>query len=117
MAPMNSILHYMKNTANNRKATYYFGANAVNELFLIDEMKAFEADLKDFSFAPVVAAPQEDENWTGQRGLVTEAVQRDLKNASQYEAYLCGGPGMIDASIKVLLELGVSEDKIFFDKF
>jgi Na+-transporting NADH:ubiquinone oxidoreductase subunit F len=117
MAPINCILNHMKNTANNRKATYYFGANRVKELFLVDEMRVFEAELNDFSFVPVVATPEKGENWAGQRGLVTEAVQRNLKNASECEGYLCGSPGMIDASIKVLLELGMSEEKIFFDKF
>jgi Na+-transporting NADH:ubiquinone oxidoreductase subunit F len=40
-----------------------------------------------------------------------------MKDASLYEAYLCGSPGMIDASIKVLNELGVTNDRVFFDKF
>ena len=117
MAPVKCILHHMKTAGNKRKAIYYFGANKVEELFLVDEMKAFEAELNDFQFVPVVAAPEKDENWNGQRGLVTEVVQRNLKNASEYEGYLCGSPGMVDASIKVLLELGMSEEKIFFDKY
>ena len=117
MAPVRCILHHMKNTGSKRKATYYFGANKVKELFMLDEMRMFEAQLNDFRFVPIVAAPDEDENWDGQRGLVTEVVQRNLKNASQCEGYLCGSPGMIDASIKVLLELGMSEEKIFYDKF
>ena len=117
MAPVKCILHHMKTTGNKRKAIYYFGANKVKELFLVDEMRMFEAELNDFQFVPTVAAPEEDENWTGQIGLVTEVFQRNLKNASECEGYLCGSPGMIDASIKVLLELGMSEEKIFFDKF
>jgi len=117
MAPIKCILHYMKNTANNRKATYYFGANKVNELFLLDQMKTFESDLADFRFVPVVAGPGENEKWDGEVGLVTEALQRDLKNAPEHEAYLCGSPGMIDAATKVLLELGMREENIFFDKF
>jgi Na+-transporting NADH:ubiquinone oxidoreductase subunit F len=117
MAPIRCILHHMKNTGNRRKATYYFGANTVKELFLLDEMKAFESELEDFRFVPIVAAPEKDEEWDGERGLVTEAVQRNLKNASECEGYLCGSPGMIDASIKVLLELGMREEEIFFDKF
>ena len=117
MAPMKCILHYMLSTDNKRKATYYFGANKVSEVFLLDEMKEFESALADFRFVPVVAAPQGGEDWSGETGLVTEAVQRDLKNASEYEAYLCGSPGMIDASIKVLIELGMIEESIFYDKF
>lgn len=116
-APVRCMLHHMKNTASNRKATYYFGANLVKDLCLIDEMKQFEAQLNDFQFVPVIASPEDNENWDGEKGLVTEAVRRNLKNAPQCEAYLCGSPGMIDASIKTLLELGMNEEKIFYDKF
>lgn len=117
MAPIKCILHHMKNTGNKRKASYYFGANKIKELFLIDFMSDFESELGDFQFVPVVASPEENENWDGEQGLVTEAVQRNLKNASQCEAYLCGSPGMIDASIEVLKELGMGEEAIFYDKF
>ncbi|MHC4326109.1 MAG: FAD-binding oxidoreductase [Planctomycetota bacterium] len=117
MAPIKCMLHEMKNTANNRKATYYFGANKTGQLFLLDQMKAFESDLVDFRFVPVVAAPGQNDNFKGQKGLVTEAVQRDLKNATESEAYLCGSPGLIDAAIKVLIEFGMKEENIFYDKF
>ena len=117
MAPIKCILHDMKNTANKRKATYYFGANVVKELFLTDLMRDFESELTDFRFVPVVAEPEQDENWDGETGLVTEAVKRGLKNASECEAYLCGSPGMIDAAIKILHELGMNDDRIFYDKF
>jgi Na+-transporting NADH:ubiquinone oxidoreductase subunit F len=67
--------------------------------------------------SPVVCE-QEDTDVIGcEIGLVTHAVERGLKNATECEAYLCGSPGMIDAAIKVLQELGVSDDKIFYDKF
>jgi len=117
MAPIKCLLHHMKNTSNNRKATYYFGANKVEELFLLEKMKAFESDLVDFKFVPVVSNPSQNKNWNGQTGLVTEAVQRNLKNASECEGYLCGSPGLIDAAIKVLTELGMKEEAIFYDKF
>jgi Na+-transporting NADH:ubiquinone oxidoreductase subunit F len=117
MAPIKCILHHMKNTQNQREAVYYFGANMVKEMFMVEEMRRFESELPNFRFVPVIAKPAEGETWTGQTGLVTQAVQRDMKNASLYEAYLCGSPGMIDASIKVLNELGVTHDRVFFDKF
>jgi Na+-transporting NADH:ubiquinone oxidoreductase subunit F len=107
----------MKNTNNQRKVTYYFGANKVKELFLLEEMKQFEKDLPNFKFVPVVYKPDVDENWNGETGLVTEAVGRDNENLSDKEGYLCGSPGMIDASIEVLKELGMKEEKIYYDKF
>jgi len=117
MAPIKCMLHHMKNTGNKRKATYYFGTNIVKELFLTDLMRDFESELTDFRFVPVVVEPEQDKNWDVETGLVTEAIQRVLKNASESEAYLCGSPGMIDATIKILHELGMNDDRIFYDKF
>ncbi|HEG43713.1 MAG TPA: 2Fe-2S iron-sulfur cluster binding domain-containing protein [Phycisphaerales bacterium] len=117
MAPLKSILHHMKNTGCKRKATYYFGANMLSEMFMVDLMRDFEKELADFRFVPVIATPEEGQNWEGETGLVTHAVNRYVNNASQCESYLCGSPGMIDASIKVLCELGMSEDDIYYDKF
>jgi Na+-transporting NADH:ubiquinone oxidoreductase subunit F len=117
MAPIKCMLHYMKNTENKRKTVYFFGANKVKELCLTDLMSDFESDLYEFKFVPVVASPEENENWNGDQGLVTEAVKRNLNNAAECEAYLCGSPGMIDAAIKVLIELGMKKEAIFYDKF
>ena len=117
MAPIRSILCDMKNTQNRRKATYYFGVNEVNELFLLDEMRQFEEELGDFKFVPVVASLGKDEQWDGEVGLVTEAVERGLLNVSECEAYLCGSPGMIEVCRKVLMKMGMGEDRIYFDSF
>lgn len=117
MSPIKCMLHHMKNTQNRRPAVYYFGANTTRDLFMTDEMKQFEKDIPDFRFVPVIARPDDSPGWDGQTGLVTQAVERDVKNAAEAEAYLCGSPGMIDASIKVLKDLGMTEDRIFYDKF
>lgn len=117
MAPIKCMLHEMINTGNQRKASYYFGANKVKELCLVDLMRRFESELADFTFIPVMASPGEDESWDGERGLVTHAVERNLKNADECEAYLCGSPGMIDAAVEVLKKMGVTENRIFYDKF
>ena len=106
----------MKNTGNGRQVTYFFGANRVDELFYSDLMHQFEKDLPNFRFVPVVAGAEEAD-WGGERGLVTEALERNVEAASDHEAYLCGSPGMIDASIGALKKLGVEEEKIFYDKF
>lgn len=117
MAPMKSILHHMRNTGNQRPVTYFFGVNSTEELFYGDLMKDFETQLSNVSFVPVVARPQPGSEWGGETGLVTEALERHGADISGHEAYLCGSPGMIDASMAVLQKIGVTEDRIFFDKF
>lgn len=117
MAPIHSMLHEMVRTGSDRQATYYFGVNTLRDLFFVEEMKAFEAKLPGFRFVPVLAMPEENNGWKGEIGLVTEALDRNLDHAEPYEAYLCGSPGMIDASVKVLIGHGVPAEKIFYDKF
>ena len=117
MAPFVSILHAMQNTGSQRKAVYFYGGNTTRDLCLAEQMKAFGAALPNFTFVPVVARPEEGSGWAGETGLVTEAVRRRYKTLSDCEGYLCGSPGMIDAAVKVFVELGMPKDKIYFDKF
>jgi Na+-transporting NADH:ubiquinone oxidoreductase subunit F len=117
MAPFVSILHRMKNAGSTRKTEYFFGANRMQDLYLTSTMQEFEKALPNFRFVPVLACPTPQDNWQGETGLVTEAVKRRFTDLRGHEGYLCGSPGMIDASIKVLLDLGIPQDKIYYDKF
>jgi Na+-transporting NADH:ubiquinone oxidoreductase subunit F len=117
MAPIKSILYDMQEKQIQRRATYFFGARAVKDLFLIEEMQALEKALQNFRFIPALSEPLEEDNWKGETGLITEVLDRHLKSGENIEAYLCGSPGMIDASIKVLTQKGIPEDLIYYDKF
>lgn len=117
MAPIKCLLHQMKNEGVRRKAIFFFGGRTVGDLFYDDIMKSFEDDLHDFTYVPVAASPAEGEHWDGETGLVTEACARMIEDASEYEGYLCGSPGLLKASVKTLTGLGIHEDRIFYDSF
>jgi len=117
MAPIKSILLDMAEKKNPRKVCYFFGAHAKRDLFVLEEMKALEDRLPDFTFIPALSAPAPEDRWTGETGLITEIVARHVTNATEAEAYLCGSPFMIDACIKVLREKGLPDERIFYDKF
>ena len=117
MAPIKCILHHMQNRGCRRDAIYFFGANRVDELFYLDRMRQFEKDLAHFTFVPVVARPEAGASWNGETGLVTEALERSLTDASKHEGYLCGSPGLIAAAREVLTKLGMPEEKIYYDAF
>jgi Na+-transporting NADH:ubiquinone oxidoreductase subunit F len=117
MAPLKSILLDMKEKGIKRKTRYFFGARTTKDLFLLDEMKQLESDLHDFQFIPALSEPQEDENWEGETGLITDVLDKHMTSGDNIEAYLCGSPGMIDACIRVLTNNGVPEELIYYDKF
>lgn len=53
----------------------------------------------------------------GERGLITDVVARCEDKLSEVDAYLCGPPPMVDAAIGLLVQKGVPEDRVFYDKF
>ena len=117
MAPVKSILLDMAESGSQRAARYFFGARAVKDLFLVDEMRELESRLPNFTFIPALSAPADGDDWKGDVGLITEVVDKHIDDASDMEAYLCGSPFMIDACVKTLTGLNMPEENIFYDKF
>ncbi len=120
IAPIKSMLHHMQNTGNERRAIFFFGLRSTKDVFLMDEMQAFEKTLHSFTFVPVVSQPEPGSLWDGTTGRVTDAAANHLNkqpDAGEYEGYLCGSPGMIESSIQVLTKHGITESKIYYDKF
>ncbi len=65
MAPIKSMLLDMAEKGSTRKATYFFGARAVRDLFLVDEMRALERRLPNFRFVPALSSPLPEDKWDG----------------------------------------------------
>ncbi len=118
MAPIWSIVRDMQEKGiAHRPATYFFGALTQRDLFFLDEFKQLEKECPWLHFVPALSKEPDDSGWTGERGLITDVVGRHFPDASQHEAYLCGSPGMIDASVAVLRKNGMPEQNVFYDKF
>ena len=118
MGPIWSMLNDMKEKGTSRRKVYYFfGALARRDLFLTEELFDLQKELPSFTFVPALSNEPAGSDWKGERGLVTEVVSQYFPDCSEFEAYVCGSSGMIDACIKVLVKGGMTEDKIFFDTF
>lgn len=117
MAPIKSMLLDMAEKGSDRKATYFFGARAARDLFLVEEMRALERRLPNFRFVPALSSPAPNDDWKGETGLITDVLARHYDRMDNHEAYLCGSPGMIDAAIKVFKAKGLPDELTFYDKF
>lgn len=117
MAPIWSIVRDMKEKGITRPATYFFGALTQRDLFFLDEFQKLEKECPWLKFVPALSKEPAGSGWNGERGLITDVVGRHFPDASRHEAYLCGSPGMIDASVVVLTKNGMPEENVFYDKF
>lgn len=117
MAPIMSILKYMRSNNIQRKVTFYFGARTAEDLFEMDTLEELQKDLPNFKLVCCLSRPAEKDNWTGEVGRVTDMLEKYLDDGSGAEAYLCGSPVMIDSVIPILKAKGMPEEQIFYDKF
>jgi propane monooxygenase reductase subunit len=117
MAPILALLRALADQGSERKAVYYYGARGPKDLFHLDELKELEERLANFTFVPALSDCDEEEDWEGERGLITDVVQRCEQELSEMDAYLCGPPPMVDAAIAMLDAKGVPEERVFYDKF
>jgi len=117
VAPILSLLNYMKANDIKRKATFYFGAKKPSDLFMLDYFKELEDTLYDFKFIPTLSRATDEDNWQGETGRVNNAIEKLLLEGDNKEAYLCGNEPMIDSVVKCLMDKAVPEELIYYDKF
>lgn len=118
MAPILSILRYMRDNNIQRKGTFYFGARTRKDLFLTEELEEIVNELKDIEIVYTLSRPTPECDWEGRpAGRVNELLSKKLDDCSNLEAYLCGSPLMIDAVLEVFKEKNFDEEHIHYDKF
>ncbi|HHX73780.1 MAG TPA: 2Fe-2S iron-sulfur cluster binding domain-containing protein [Firmicutes bacterium] len=117
IAPIRSILYQIRDEQIQRKTTLFFGARTEDDLICAGDMYEFEKTIHDFTYRPVLSRVGEDSAWQGDRGRVTDSIEKYLPDGDNKEAYLCGSPAMVQSSLAALLKKGFKEDRIFFDKF
>ncbi len=117
LAPFWSILRDLKHKRIQRDIKLFFGALTRNDLLLSAELEKLQNDLPGFRFVPALSKEPAESDWPGERGLITDVVCRNCPDQARHEAYLCGSPAMIEACVKALHAKGITDDRIFFDKF
>jgi Na+-transporting NADH:ubiquinone oxidoreductase subunit F len=122
MAPMRShIFHLFHTEKHQEKATFWYGARSLREVFYEDEFHAIEKEFPNFKFNLALSEPKPEDNWMGYTGFIHQVIfENYLKThdaPEDIEYYLCGPPMMNAAVEKMLFDLGVPKENIMFDDF
>ena len=122
MAPMRShIFHQFHTLKTKRKTTFWYGARSKREIFYEEHFRAIEREFPNFKFYIALSEPKPEDNWDGYVGFIHEVIyEQYLKNheePEEIEYYMCGPPLMAQAVLKMLDNLGVPRENIFFDDF
>jgi NAD(P)H-flavin reductase/ferredoxin len=116
MAPILSMLTDLAEKGNVRPITFLFGARREKDLYFQDRLETLRRSMPTLETV-FALSDEHPQGWHGETGLVTEVLARRMPTLKNYDAYLCGPPGMIEASIPRLIERGVRERNIYLDAF
>lgn len=117
LAPIKSMVLDILEQGLSKQMVFFFGAVKKRDLYYVDFFTELQEKHPNFRYIPALSDPDPEDEWDGEVGLITEVVARHVSDANDKQAYLCGSPGMINACLKVLTEIGFDEEQIFYDKF
>ena len=122
MAPIRAhLVQLFENDKTARKVSYWYGARTKQEMYYDEYFRELENKYSNFSFIPALSNPLEEDEWSGNRGMIHMVVYEEYlkthQNLNGVEFYLCGPPAMIKACTKMLGTLGVKKEQIAFDEF
>lgn len=116
LAPILSMVRHMQEWGEPQKCIIYFGVNTEEEIFFLDELEKLASEMKNLELRNCVWKCSD--TWHCEKGSVVDILRRDLtETGAKPDIYLCGPPGMVDATFAVCEELGIAKDRVFLEKF
>jgi CDP-4-dehydro-6-deoxyglucose reductase len=133
LAPLISIIKHLRASGIERDMTLYWGVRSERDLYaraMLEELAGraavgapaqpqpapqLQRQPGPLRYVPVLSEPSPQ--WRGARGLVHEAVLRDIEDLAGYDVYAAGPPAMIAAVQREFVLRGVDPSRLFFDSF
>lgn len=119
LAPMLSMLRHMAALGETNDVHLYLGVNTEDDLFGSGQLDDLRASLANLRID--VCVWKASDTWDGFAGTPVDALHKDLDLDLQKgltpEIYICGPPGLVDATEKMATDLGVPISAIYSEKF
>ncbi len=117
LAPFRAMLAQLRESGSGRRATLYFGDRRPFDLLYHEELLELERLLPDFTYVPTLSRTIAEDQWTGEKGRVTDLLQKHIPGNAPIDVYICGAPAMVQSSFDLLIAKGLQAEHIWYDKF
>ncbi len=116
--PIKAMLEFAATRANPRPMTLYWGCRSKRDLYMFDLPHAWEAQLPNFRYVPVLSDPLPEDGWSGRTGFVHRAVMEDFPDLAGHQVYACGAPVVVESSRRdFTAQSRLPADEFFADSF
>ena len=116
ITPMRSICRYYMDSNLQTKITLLYGCNTEADVVFRNELEDIQRHKKNFKF--VITLTEAGSNWKGYVGRINdEMIRSEIPAYERTIFYSCGPPAMVEAMLKLLKSLGVTEEKVKMENF
>lgn len=116
ITPMRSICRYYMDSNLQTKITLLYGCNTEADVVFRNELEYIQRHKKNFKF--VITLTEAGSNWKGYVGRINdEMIRSEIPAYERTIFYSCGPPAMVEAMLKLLKSLGVTEEKVKMENF
>jgi NAD(P)H-flavin reductase len=117
VAPFVCLLeHWFEIGLNESRAIHLFmGARQRRDLILDEQLAEWARRKRNFHYIRALSHVGPEDQWTGETGFISAAVDRHFAGVLDADAFVSGSPVMIRVTEKVLNGKGVPEQRIRHD--
>ncbi len=118
VAPLRSMILSILGEAgvSDRRIALLLGARTPERLLYRDEMERLASEAENFDFWPTLT--RADGGWLGRRGRVLAHLADALSDRhNETDVYLCGQREMVSDVREQLLEAGLDDDALIYEKY
>jgi ferredoxin-NADP reductase len=116
ITPMISMIRYTNDLRLPTPVTLLYCVRTRNDIIFEAELDRLRSSVPNFNYA--VSLSQPDDNWSGNRGHLTqEYVFAHVTDLDKPTYFLCGPRGFMENARQILTSLGVNESRITQESF
>jgi ferredoxin-NADP reductase len=116
ITPMISMLRYIDDLELTTPVTFLYCVRTGADIIFESELARLSRSLPNFKYEVCLSRP--DPTWRGRSGRLTEEfVSQSVTDLDSPTFFLCGPNGFMDNARRVLLTLGVTQDRILQESF
>ena len=116
LSPVLSMIRHMRIEGHPQQAKLFFGVTHQHELFFADTLREIESAMANLEVHISVINPELSSPYSAGT-VVADLVKHLEQDGPSPDIYVCGPPGMIDATLAATRKYGMPADQVFYEKF
>ncbi|QQG40019.1 MAG: hypothetical protein HYS81_01245 [Candidatus Aenigmatarchaeota archaeon] len=115
IAPVLSMIKTLFHRGFGGRVRLFYGASYPHTLVYADELHAHTKKHDNFTFVPTVS--RDVQGWAGEKGRVETVLPKHIKDAENFEAFICGPPPMVQNSAAYLKSVGFADADVHMEQY